>query len=91
MSAGNLFNIEALLETINTAARVNQLLLAGIEITLTREMAGELWHVSNMDLLNCRHWSQIKEDGHVNSQFNYGFILGADEKVTIEIDGQIYE
>ena len=28
---GNLFNIEALLETINTAARVNQLLLAGIE------------------------------------------------------------
>ena len=27
----NLFNIEALLETINTAARVNQLLLAGIE------------------------------------------------------------
>ena len=63
----------------------------GEEITLTREMAGELWHVSNMDLLNCRHWSQIKKDGHVNSQFNYGFILGADEKVTIEIDGQIYE
>ena len=29
--AGNLFNVEALLETVNTSARVNQLLLAGIE------------------------------------------------------------
>ena len=29
--AGNLFNIEALLETVNTAARVNELLLAGVE------------------------------------------------------------
>ena len=27
----NLFNIEALLETVNTAARVNELLLAGVE------------------------------------------------------------
>ena len=31
MPAGNLFNIEALLETVNTAARVNELLLAGVE------------------------------------------------------------
>lgn len=29
--SGNLFNIEALLETIHTTARINQLLLAGIE------------------------------------------------------------
>ena len=29
--AGNSFNIEALLEAIHTAARVNQLLLAGVE------------------------------------------------------------
>ena len=27
----NLFNVEALLETVNTAARVNELLLAGVE------------------------------------------------------------
>lgn len=27
----NLFNVEALLETVNTSARVNQLLLAGVE------------------------------------------------------------
>ena len=30
-SIGNSFNIEALLEAVNTSARVNQLLLAGIE------------------------------------------------------------
>ena len=29
--SGNLFNIKALFETINTSARVNQLLFAGIE------------------------------------------------------------
>lgn len=63
----------------------------GEEITVTHEMSGESWYASNLDSLNRRHWSQIKDDGHVNSQFNYGFILGADEKVTIEIDGQIYE
>ena len=63
----------------------------GEEITVTRKMAGELWHVSNMDSLNWRYWAQINDDGYVNSQFNYGFILGADEKVTIETNGQIYE
>ena len=31
MSAENLFHVEALLETIHTAAGVNQLLLAGVE------------------------------------------------------------
>ena len=30
-SIGNLFNIEALLEAVNTSARVYQLLLAGVE------------------------------------------------------------
>ena len=63
----------------------------GEEITVTREMASELWYALNNDLSNGRRWSQIIEDGHVNSQFSYGFILGADEKVTIEIDGKIYE
>lgn len=34
---------------------------------------------------------QDDKTGNADWGFNYGFILGADEKVTIETNGQIYE
>ncbi|MBR4342900.1 MAG: hypothetical protein IKP88_09370, partial [Lachnospiraceae bacterium] len=49
------------------------------------------WYTDNPQNYNTGFGSTDDKTGNSKWGFNYGFILGADEKVTIETNGQIYE
>ncbi len=49
------------------------------------------WFTDNPQNYNTGFGSTDDKTGNAKWGFNYGFILGADEKVTIETNGQIYE
>ena len=49
------------------------------------------WYTDNPQNYNTGFGSTDDKTGNAKWGFNYGFILGADEKVTIETNGQIYE
>ena len=49
------------------------------------------WYTDNPQNYNTGFGSIDDKTGNTKWGFNYGFILGADEKVTIETNGQIYE
>ena len=49
------------------------------------------WYTDNPQNYNTGFGSTDGKTGNAKWGFNYGFILGADEKVTIETNGQIYE
>ena len=49
------------------------------------------WHTDNPQNYNTGFGSTDDKTGNAKWGFNYGFILGADEKISIEADGHIYE
>ena len=49
------------------------------------------WYTDNPQNYNTGFGSTDDKTGNAKWGFNYGFMLGADEKVTIETNGQIYE
>lgn len=58
--------------------------------------SGEKWHSITWQVEDAKQYNtgiggQDGKTGNAKYGFNYGFILGADEKVTIETNGQIYE
>lgn len=49
------------------------------------------WQVEDAKQYNTGIGGRDDKTGNAKWGFNYGFILGADEKISIEVDGKIYE
>ena len=63
----------------------------GYDSATTEETLGNLWTVSGMDV-NTRMGGGFKDKaGDATYNYNFGFILGLNEKVKIEVNGDIYE
>ena len=63
----------------------------GYNSATTEETIGNMWTVSGIDS-NGRFGGGFQEkDGESTLTYNFGFILGLDEKVKIEVNGDIYE
>ena len=63
----------------------------GYDSATTEETLGNLWTVSGMDV-NTRMGGGFKDKaGDATYNYNFGFILGLNEKVKIEANGKIYE
>lgn len=65
----------------------------GTELHLSRIENGSafVWIVEDGTIINKGSGGGSIETGEMKLGLNYGFILGSDEKVTIEADGQVYE
>lgn len=65
----------------------------GTELHLSRIENGSafVWIVEDGTIINKGSGGGSIETGEMKLGLNYGFILGPDEKVTIEADGQVYE
>ena len=64
----------------------------GEEITVEKgHVDSELWKVADLD--NMSWFPETSSDGNGNlvARYNYGFILGADEKVSVIINGKTYK
>ena len=66
----------------------------GTELHFNRHMNGDphfIWSIEEGTYINKGTGSGDSDTGASIEGLNYGFILGSDEKVTIEADGQVYE
>ena len=63
----------------------------GYNSATTEETIGNMWNVSGMDVYKRVGGGFADKAGDATYNYNFGFILGLNEKVKIEANGKIYE